>query len=265
MRTWFLAVLVVGGGCRQSMRSTAEADKSAVQAWDQLLHQVVDARGLVDYDQLEQNRDALDRYVAWLADDRAWTGKVNRDYHAQYLNAYNAFTLYQVLERGRPDSVRDVQGWAPWPGFLFFHWTQFHADGDWLTLSEIENERLRWKELDYRDHAAMNCASMSCPPLRNELYQPKQLKDQLDDQFQRWMNDEQRGVRIENGEAVLSPLFDWYARDFAFFTAGVNPCTLAASVVTDPAKSKALYDLAEQGCPRKYFDYDWRLNDSKAR
>lgn len=265
MRSVLPLLLLFAGACRESMgppESPLGTRKAAATAWENLLTWIVDENGLVDYDLLEQHRGRLDAYIAWLATEEAWPGKLTKDWHAQYLNAYNALVLYQVLERGRPASVLDVQGILPIGGYRFFHGTQFLVGDGWITLSEIENERVRHKELDYRDHAALNCASKSCPPLRNELYKSKGLTTQLDDQFARWMNDEQRGVRIEDGEAVFSPIFDWYAHDFDFFTAGIDPCTLAASVIRKPKVRQQLYELSAQGCPRRYFDYDWSLNDS---
>lgn len=258
-----LALVLGLAACRQTLRPDIPADKSAVPAWEELLGRIVDGNGYVDYDLLESERSALDGYVAWLASAEAWPGKVTRDWHAQYLNAYNAFVLYQVLERDRPESVLDIRGVTMIPGFRFFHFTQFSLGGERLTLSEIENERIRWKEMDYRDHAALSCASKSCPPLRDELYRSGDLARQLDDQWRRWMNDEERGVRIEADHAVFNPIVDWYERDFDFFTGGVDPCTLAASVINNAKRRNALYDLAAEGCPREYFDYDWSLNDAK--
>lgn len=247
------------------MYSAGEASKEAPKRWEALLDKIVDERGLVDYDTLEQERSALDDYVAWLGDERAWAGRLTKDWHAQYLNVYNALVLFQVLERGRPASVLDVKGIVPYSGFAFFHGTQFPLGVETLTLSEIENERVRWKEMDLRDHAAMNCASMSCPPLRGELYRGPALQAQLDDQMRRWLSDETRGVRIEGGRAVFNPIFDWFSRDFHFFSAGQDPCTIAAKYVDDPALVAELQQLAEQDCPRDYFPYDWSLNDSSAR
>jgi Protein of unknown function, DUF547 len=255
-------LLVTATGCRQALRSPVAGDRQSPAAWETLLARVATEEGLVDYDALEADRGALDAYVGWLSTEEAWPGKLTRDWHAQYLNAYNALILFQVLERDRPKSVLDIRGLSQIPGFRFFHGTQFQLGDEWLTLSEIENERVRWKEMDYRDHAALNCASMSCPPIRAELYRPVDLPKQLDDQWRRWLNDDQRGVRIEEGRALFNPIFDWYERDIAFFSAGVDPCTLAAAVTNNAKKRKQLYDLASQGCPHSYFEYDWSLNDA---
>lgn len=244
------------------MTSSGQPAPNAPKQWGLLLGQIVDARGLVDYDALAADRGALDDYVAYLGDPERWAGPLSKDWHAQYLNAYNALVLYQVLERDRPASVLDPKGIVPIPGWRFFHGTQFPMGVDTLTLSEIENERIRGKELDYRDHGAMNCASMSCPPLRAELYRAPGLQKQLDDQMRAWIDDETRGVRIVDGEVVFNPIFDWYERDFVFWSAGADICTIAASHTEDEAKREALYALAEKGCPRKYSAYDWSLNDS---
>ncbi|MEQ1508763.1 MAG: DUF547 domain-containing protein [Myxococcota bacterium] len=267
MRPYLAASLCVflswSTGCRQTLSSSAEYRKDAPKVWEELLSQVVTEDGRVDYDTLEAQRGALDVYVAWLGSERSWQGRLTKDWHAQYLNAYNALVLFQVLERGRPDSVLDVRGAIPKGGFKFFHTTQFPLGDESLTLSEIENERLRWKEMDERDHGAMNCASASCPPLRAELYRTPALQTQLDDQMKRWLSDPQRGVRIENGQAVFNPIFDWFERDFSFFTAGQDPCAMAAGYV-DPPLSTELRDLSNRGCPHTYFDYDWSLNDASA-
>lgn len=265
MRT-FLAIslaLLAVSGCRTTLTSSGKPSREAVKRWEELLGRVVDDRGFVDYDTLERERAALDDYVAWLGDERAWQGRLTKDWHAQYLNAYNALVLFQVLERGRPASVLDVKGWLPVPGYAFFRGTQFPLGVDWLTLSEIEHERLRWKEMDLRDHAAMNCASRSCPPLRDELYRVPGLRHQLDDQMKRWLDDEERGLRIEGDTVVFNPIFDWFQRDFDFFSAGQDPCTIAARYVSDPQKKSRLRELAGQGCPRRFFEYDWSLNASR--
>jgi hypothetical protein len=262
------AAALLGSGCRETLSSSAQFGKDTPRAYEALLSRVVTDDGLVDYDALEADRGPLDSYVGWLAADAAWQGRLTKDWHSQYLNAYNALVLFQVLERGRPASVLDVQGLVPIRGFKFFHFTQFALGDETVSLSEIENERIRWKEMDHRDHAALNCASMSCPPLRAELYRNPTLERQLDDQMRRWLDDPERGVRIEgDGEArtaVFSPIFDWYARDFSFFTAGLDPCAIAAEHVSDRGLREELQALSQRGCPRRYFDYDWSLNDASS-
>ncbi len=251
-------------GCRTVMTSDAEISGNPIRQWERVLAQSVTDEGLVDYDHLEANREALDKYVAWVHSSKPWEGKKTRERHALYLNAYNALVLFQVLERDRPPSVLEPRGWIPKGGSAFFVETAFVMGPDTLSLSEIEHERIRMKELDYRDHAAMNCASMSCPPMRPEVYLPVNLDAQLTDQMNRWMQDERTGVRIEGDVAVFNPIFDWFERDFWFTTAGMDRCEIAAQHTTG-AKQKKLLELHEQGCPHRTFDYDWALNDASNR
>ena len=144
------------------------------------------------------------------------------------VNAYNAFVLYAVLEDGRPASVMDVDGWLPRPGSGFFLERAFVLDGVPTSLWEIEHERLRGRTMDPRDHAVLNCASASCPPLQAGLYEGRRMGPQLDAAMSRWMDDDARGVRIEGDEAVFNPIFSWFAWDFDHFTAGDDICATAA-------------------------------------
>jgi len=257
-----LIALIALTGCRRTMEAdpALPASKEAVGAWGDALAKIVTDDGYVDYTALEQQRIPLTNYVAWLASEEAWEGRVTKDWHAQYLNAYNALVLFQILERGKPPNVREVRDWIPVDGAAFFHFTQFELGVEFLTLSEIENERLRWKEMDYRDHAALNCAARSCPPMRPELYRTGQLKDQLEDQMSHWVMDDARGVRFDGDKALFNPIFDWYARDFSFFSVGEDLCTIASHYATGE-KQLILEGLAAKGCPHAFYPFDWALNE----
>lgn len=259
-----LGVLLLGlAACRPVLAPRqAPPDEDPSAAYDALLGRVVTEAGWVDYDRLEADRGALDAYVAWIAKPRPNLPRDNPR-HAFMINAYNALVLYAVLEDGRPASVLDVQGWLPTPGSGFFYERAFLVDGVPTSLWEIEHEFLRGKVMDHRDHAALNCASASCPPLRAGLYGGG-LNATLDAAMTRWIDDEVRGVRIEPGRAVFSPIFDWFAWDFSFFTSGDDLCTMAARHAS-PAKAKALRELADKGCPHSFFDYDWSLNDASGQ
>jgi hypothetical protein len=264
MRIVLAAAVLATPGCRRTMVADPlmPPTRDALDAWDAALAEVVTEDGYVDYAVLEEHRDALVDYVAWLGSEEAWVGRVTKDWHAQYLNAYNALVLFQILERDRPSSVRDVHDWLPVDGAAFFHFTQFELGVEHLTLSEIQNERLRWKEMDYRDHAALNNGARSSPPMRAEMYRTPILQEQLDNQMRQWIMDDARGVRFEGDKAIFNPLFDWYARDFDFFSAGKDLCTIASEHVGGPKRRK-LEELAAMGCPHDFFQFDWALNEAR--
>jgi hypothetical protein len=249
--------------CRPVLAPTVPAPRAEpAEAWDAVLREVVTADGLVDYDLLEARREALDQYVAWIARPRPPAPRDNPQ-HAFWLNAYNALVLFAVLEDDCPASVKDVAGWLPMGGSGFFFERAFLVEGRPTSLFEIEHEHLRGTVMDVRDHAALNCASRGCPPLRNETYRSRQLDQQLREQMGRWVDDDARGVRIEAGQAVFSPIFDWYAHDFALFTGEGDLCTTAARFASPP-KAERLRELAAEGCPHRFSDYDWSLNDASA-
>lgn len=250
--------------CRTTLVAPVPAPAAdPTQAYADLLARVVTNEGFVDYDLLAVNRAPLDAYVAWL-------GRARNQPHtpdgglAMYLNAYNALVLFSVLEHGRPASVKDVPGrWVSTPGAGFFVDTAFAVGRDHLSLWEIEHERIRRRSEDLRAHAAMNCASRSCPPMVRSVFKEKVLDAQLDRQMKRWINDPERGVRVDGDEAVFSPIFDWFSADFHLWTGGDDPCTTAAAYA-QPELATNLKTLAARGCPHRFADYDWRLNDAKA-
>jgi hypothetical protein len=256
-----LVLLLVSTGCRESLGPrNVVRDHAAAHDWNDLLGRVVTPAGLVDYDLLERERNILDAYVEHLSLPCSSRGNSNTALHAMWLNAYNALVLFQVLERGRPASVRDVKGLLPIPGLRFFVGTEFDVTTSRVSLWEIEHERVRLTFTDYRDHAAMNCASMSCPPLRPGLYPAQGLGMAQREQMTRWVNDPTRGVRVDRGEAIFSALFDWYARDFNSWSGGRDLCAITARFAKAELADQ-LTRLSEQGCPHSFMEFDWALND----
>ena len=253
-------MILLALGCRAVLPAEG-TPAGAPLRWDRTLREVVTADGRVDYDALEAQRASLDDYVVWLEQPASFSGRISADRHAFWINAYNALTLYQVLERGRPASVMDVPGVLPLPGSGFFLETAFDVGGEWFSLSEIEHEHLRMKELDYRDHAALNCASGGCPPLRAGLYSQGALRRELDEAMARWVDDPARGVRIDDdlGLVWFSPIFEWYGLDFALGDHEDSLCALTAGFASEPLAAR-LRAFDARGCPHRFTEYDWNLN-----
>jgi hypothetical protein len=250
---------VAMAACRPVLAPKVPAPrKDPSPAYEQLLVRAVSEDGYVDYDVLEEGREALDDYVAWISRPKR-VQRANTQ-HGFWLDAYNALVLYAVLEDGRPASVKDVPGWIPVGGSGFFLERAFLVQGMPTSLWEIEHERLRGRVMDFRDHAALNCASRSCPPLRAGLYaRTPKIDKLLKEQMETWVADEARGVRIEDGQAVFNPIFDWFDHDFRFLNNGDDLCTTVARFSTGERRA-ALESLAAEGCPHTFFEYDWSLN-----
>jgi len=262
MRLLPLLLSLLSLGCQTAVTVPVDAPATDPSpAYQQLLQRVVTGDGYVRWQALEQDHTALDAYVAWLArpgalpDDPAAA-------HATWLNAYNAWTLYGVLDTGVPDSVKDVPGWLPQDGSGFFLERTWALGERRVSLYTAEHTWIRGQIGDWRDHAALNCASASCPPLRRELYRADTLDAQLDDQVRRWADDPVRGWRLEGDTFVFSPIFSWFEEDFPTGDGGL--CALLAPHATG-ARQAELRAGAARGCPTATFTYDWRLNRPQVR
>lgn len=247
-------------GCRTAM--VAEVDDVPSTVWtdyDALLAEVVTDEGLVDYAALAERRGPLDRLVASLSDGRLY-GKIN-ERGATWINAYNAFVLFALLEEGPPASVLDVGGWVPVDGAGFYLERTFAIDANQYSLWEIEQERIRLRRQDYRTHAVLGRGTMSSPPLKAGIYEADTLELEMNARMRAWVNDPVRGVRVEGGEVLFSPMFSWYADDFWRYGGEYSLCILLASYAEPPLR-QSLVDHERRGCPVRTFAYDWSLNDA---
>lgn len=224
--------------------------------WDALLaahtREVPDAAGVrVDYGALrrEPRWPALLESLAGAAPPEEAAARL-----AFWINAYNVLAI-DVVVKGRPaESIRDLGSllrpvWKRPAGSVA---------GRSATLDEIEHEILRPLG-EPRIHAAIVCASVSCPSLRREAYRGEHLEAQLEDAVRRFLADPRKGSRLEADGLRLSPIFDWFARDFAArggVRAYLEPRLPEAS-------ARALRERGTELALR-YFDYDWRLNDTAA-
>ena len=72
--------------------------------------------------------------------------------------------------------------------------------GKKVSLDAIENKIIRPTFKEPRIHAALNCASISCPPLANYAFTAKGLEAQLNQVFTAFANDAVRNaVNTESG------------------------------------------------------------------
>eukprot|EP00420_Gonyaulax_spinifera_P001509 CAMPEP_0197923336 /NCGR_PEP_ID=MMETSP1439-20131203/93790_1 /TAXON_ID=66791 /ORGANISM="Gonyaulax spinifera, Strain CCMP409" /LENGTH=285 /DNA_ID=CAMNT_0043545697 /DNA_START=73 /DNA_END=926 /DNA_ORIENTATION=+ len=175
---------------------------------------------------------------------------------AFWVNAYNGLVLRFVLGTAReesgcggpssairalPKSIQDLscksakQVWDCEAGAVA---------GRKMTLEEVEGEARKLG--DARIHAAVNCASLSCPNLRAGAYDPSVIDAQLDEQLTSWLEDETKGVaRDSNGGLLVTPIFKWHSVDFG-----------------DASKFLAKHSKKYGDGPliAGYLPYNWKLN-----
>jgi hypothetical protein len=89
--------------------------------------------------------------------------------------------------------------------------------GQERSLDEVEHGLIRAPGVfdEPRIHAAVNCASVGCPMLRNEAFTANKLEAQLEDSLRRFLADRSRN-RFDPTSSTLwvSKIFDWYQGDF---------------------------------------------------
>ncbi len=233
--------------------------------WDAVLEGGVVADGVVDYARLRIRRDELASLVGALgvygprsapAAYRARDARL-----AYYVNAYNALVVFAVLEHEVRGSVHDVRGWiAPIDGLGFFWGQRFTLDGSSTHLFALEHDVLRDRFADARIHAAINCASASCPALAPRAYHGASLDAELDRAAAGLASPPHVIVDHARREVALSAIYDWYADDFRAHARelGLEPSVLAW--IGRYAPARADLDRARRGgYAVRYLAYDWRL------
>lgn len=232
----------IGGGAAPAEDPTAR--------WDTLLQEAVQDDGFVDYDVLRADRAALDDYLAWLA--RPGTPADDDATRARNLNAYNAFTIAGVLHHWPIESVRDVKlGPFGFWGAGFFVGQEFVLDGQTTNLKTLEDVAIRDATRDPRIHAAINCASAACPPLRDGLFTADDLDGQLDEAMTRFI---ETRVSLDGDTVVFSQIFEWFGSDFVDWTDHDTICSYVAAY-------DDRFQAIPPDCPHRFEPYDWALND----
>lgn len=234
-------------------------------AWDALVKQHVKwlpggHASQADYRGFQSDRNALKSYLGSLSavprsEYDAWTKPQKL---AFLINAYNAFTVELILtEYPELKSIRDLGS------FLRSPWKQkfFMLLGEQQSLDGIEHGMIRAPGTfeEPRIHMAVNCASVSCPALRNEAFVADRLDGQLQDSVERFISDRSRN-RASTRMLEASKIFDWYGEDFEKKAGSVAKWLAPYSVqLTD---DKAVQQSIQQAAlPVRFLDYDWALND----
>lgn len=259
MKRLLVLLLVLLSGLAQAQFDHSHA------AWDGLLKKHVhwlpdNKQSRVDYSAFKADRAALKGVLdAMSAVPQATFDQWPREQRMAFLiNAYNAFTVELILTR-YPDlkSIKDLGSFVQSPWKKKF----FTLLGQERTLDWIEHEQLRPFYNDPRVHAAVNCASIGCPALRNEAFSAARLEAQLEDGMLRFMGDRTRN-RVKAGKLEVSAIFKWFKEDFEQghqgFTKVEDVFARYATQLTDQPGEQAR--LRSRALPVDHLDYDWSLN-----
>jgi hypothetical protein len=266
-RRWMLGVAaaVAASGLR------AQTFDQGHTAWTALLRKhVVLLRGgqasQVRYAGFQTDRAALQVYRDGLSavSETAFSAFDKPQQMAFLINAYNAFTVELILTKYPGlTSIKDLGSvfsspWKPkWIALL----------GGKRSLDDIEHGMLRQRGRfdDPRVHFAVNCASIGCPPLREEAFVAERLDAQMDEQALRFMSDHTRNrFDATAGRLEVSKIFDWYGEDFSLGHRGIAslPAFMAryADSLADAQVDRER--VRGQRADISFLPYDWKLNDA---
>ena len=187
-------------------------------------------------------------------------------------NAYNAHVLARVVASPRAQNL-ERQGL-----FDDFFQRPVRVAGRSMTLNQLEHgvlrrqsrvdgaavpaalRALRPARLDYRIHAALNCAAVSCPPLQRRAFRAATLDRDLAAAFSAFAASP-RAARLDGRTLVLSSLFDWFADDFEAGGRTVGDVLLSAGAPSALRSRLAGESAAELRRDRSArFEYDWTVN-----
>jgi hypothetical protein len=222
----------------------------------------------VKYAELKKDQPQLKAYLDSLSKVPAaeFAGWSKPQQMAFLINAYNGFTLELILQNYPVKSIKDIGG------VFDNRWKRkfFKLFGEDYFLDRIEHETLR-KPGAYNEprvHYAVNCASIGCPPLREEAFVADRLGAQLEEQAVRFLSDRTRN-RYAGGKLEVSMIYKWFAEDWEKGNTGFDGKTPAVKSREDyfARYAKQLADapadqqqIAAGKAPISHLDYDWNLN-----
>jgi hypothetical protein len=205
--------------------------------FDRLLKQYVSTTGKVNYKAIKKNQKTLDLYLLELSKGIPDQASDNEKL-AFWINAYNAFTIKMIITHYPVKSIKTLHKGKPW-------------DHKWITinkvtysLNDIEHKIIRARFKDPRFHFAINCASVSCPPLRNKAYSAENLDLELNEVTSAFINGNLN--QITASSLKLSPLFDWYREDFGDIHTFISKYSIV--------KPKPTAQIS-------FLEYNWNLNE----
>ncbi len=214
------------------------------KVYNSLLKAHVSLNGKVDYKALKKNEEIIDVYLAHLYKQIPGKNWSSNKAKAFWLNAYNAYTVKQVLNHYPVKSIRDIKQGNKNAWEISFA----KIGGHTYTLDYIEHKILRRWHDDPRIHVGINSASASGPRFPNFLFTEENVDNKLNYLMKTFVNDRSKN-KLSANRVEISKIFDWYKEDFS--TSGDLGAYLNKYSVVKIDNSAQI----------KFMDYDWSLNE----
>lgn len=182
----------------------------AMAMFDAVLKKHVDAQGRVNFAAIAQSPGALESVVRFVAQESPATRPAVYDTPekvlAYHINAYNALAMYAVVKEGIPKSLTGLTF------FRFFLFNRVVVGGESMSLYSYENKIIR-KLGDPRIHFALNCMSVGCPQLPQDIFDPARLNQQLEGEAREFFADPRQLV-VKDNVVMVSEILKFFTEDF---------------------------------------------------
>ena len=245
-----LFLLLILFSCQSPAVGMAGSTPPSHQLWNELLKSNVKPDGQVDYKGFIREKPKLEKYLKLLSenapDRKTWS---KNEQLAYWINVYNAFTVKLIVDFYPTKSIRDLGPRIKIPLIKdVWHYKFFKIAGVEMSLDEVEHSILRKEFEEPRIHFAINCASVSCPPLLNEAFVVANLENQLTRVTSTFINDPTRN-KISSQSAQLSSIFSWFKGDFTKKGTLIEFLNRYSKVKISP------------NARISFLDYNWNLNE----
>lgn len=211
---------------------------------DAFLKSNVSSSGGVYYASIKANPAALNKMVDQVG--KFPFSSANKTTQKAFLiNAYNILCIKNVVDHYPIAKPTSVSG--------FFDKKKFNVAGMSLTLSDIENKKIRPVYNDSRTHFVLVCAAKSCPPIANFAFMPSKVEAQIEARTKKAMNSRSFiKVNNETKKVDISQIFEWYKSDFD--AEAKDALTYINKYRSTPIPSN--YKVG-------FYSYNWALNVKK--
>jgi hypothetical protein len=245
-----LLLLLILVSCHSPVVGKAGSTPPSHQLWNELLKTHVKPNGLVDYKGFIREKPKLESYLKLLSENAPDRSKWSKNEQLAYwINVYNAYTVKLIVDFYPTKSIRDLGPRIKIPLIKdVWHYKFFKIAGVDMSLDEVEHSILRKEFEEPRIHFAINCASVSCPPLLNEAFVASNLENQLMRVTTTFVNDPSRN-KISSQSAQLSSIFSWFKGDFTKKGTLIEFLNRYSKVKISP------------NARISFLDYNWNLNE----
>ena len=219
----------------------------ALEAYQRVLKNFVNKDGEVDFEGLQKEPKDLSDFIFYVAKKKFADLGSPEEALAHHLNAYNALSMYTVLQRGIPKSNSGLSK------LFFFRLTKMEIGGEIMSLEAYEKNYIRAMGED-RVHWVLNCMSVSCPRLPQEPFIAEYLEVRLQAATSEFFNSE-KNVKVDDKkkEVSVTEILHFFPEDFIPKKAP-SVTTYVNLYRNTPVPSD--YEV-------RYIPYDWTINNSR--